>query len=50
MELTNAALLHISETDASPLEAAEWWLLEYQDVWTAWVPDEVAQSVLDAIQ
>ncbi|MEX2426019.1 MAG: ABC transporter substrate-binding protein [Thermomicrobiaceae bacterium] len=50
MELTNAALLHISETDATPEAAAEWWLAEYQDVWTGWVPEEVAQNVLDSLE
>ncbi len=49
MELTNAALLHISETDATPDEAAEWWLVEFEDVWTAWVSDEVAQAVIDSL-
>jgi glycine betaine/proline transport system substrate-binding protein len=49
MELTNAALLYISENDATPEEAAEWWLVEYEDVWTAWVSDEVAQAVLDSL-
>jgi glycine betaine/proline transport system substrate-binding protein len=49
MELTNAALLYISENDASPEEAAEWWLVEYEDVWTAWVSDEVAEVVRDSL-
>lgn len=49
MELTNAALLYISENDASPEEAAEWWLGEHEDVWSEWVPDEVAQAVLDSL-
>ncbi len=49
MELTNAALLYISENDATPEEAAEWWLIEYEDVWTEWVSDEIAEAVLDSL-
>jgi glycine betaine/proline transport system substrate-binding protein len=50
MELTNAALLHISETGATPEEAAEWWLQENEDVWVEWVPEDIAQAVTDSLQ
>jgi glycine betaine/proline transport system substrate-binding protein len=49
MELTNNALLYISEEDASPEEAAQWWLVEYEDVWVDWVPEDVAESVRDSL-
>jgi glycine betaine/proline transport system substrate-binding protein len=49
MELTNAALLYIAEEDVSPDEAAEWWLREYEDIWTEWLPDDVADRVKDAL-
>jgi glycine betaine/proline transport system substrate-binding protein len=49
MELTNDALLYIVENDATPEETAEWWLREYEDVWTEWVPEDVVEGVREAL-
>lgn len=49
MELTNAALLYILDNDATPEQAAEWWLGEHQDVWTEWVSDDIAEAVIDSL-
>lgn len=43
--LTEEALIYMSENDASPEEAAEWWMKEHEDLWTSWVPEDVAEDV-----
>lgn len=48
-ELTEAALKYMEEEGASAEEAAAWWMKEYEDVWTKWVSDEVAQKVKEAL-
>lgn len=30
-------------------EAAKWWLTENEDVWTKWVPEEVAEKVKQSL-
>jgi glycine betaine/proline transport system substrate-binding protein len=49
-ELTESALNYMNETGAEPEEAAHWWMKEHEDVWTAWVSDEVAQKVKAALK
>lgn len=49
MDKTSEALLYIADTDSTPAEAAIWWLQEYEDEWSAWVPDDVADSVREAL-
>lgn len=49
-ELTESALKYMNETGAEPEEAAHWWMKEHEDVWTAWVSDEVAQKVKAALK
>ncbi len=46
----NAALSHMQETDATPEDAALWFLREYEDHWTAWVPDDVAERVNESLE
>ncbi|WP_284139535.1 ABC transporter substrate-binding protein [Virgibacillus sp. LDC-1] len=48
-ELTEDALNYMEANDASAEEAAAWWMKEYEDIWTAWVSDEVAEKVKDAL-
>jgi glycine betaine/proline transport system substrate-binding protein len=48
--LTNEALLYMQENEASAEEAAKWWMKEHKDLWTKWVPDDVASKVKEAIQ
>jgi len=48
-ELTEAALQYMEDNDASNEEAAIWWMNEYEDVWTKWVSDEVAEKVKEAL-
>src|SRR5690625_820947 len=49
-ELTEEALVYMDENDASPEEAAIWWMNEHEDIWTSWVSEEVAEDVKDALQ
>ena len=45
----NAALSYMRDTDAEPYEAALWFFSEYEDVWTDWVPEDVAERVQTAL-
>jgi len=38
-----------STAEAALMEAAEWFLGEYEDVWTEWVPADVAAKVRAAL-
>ncbi|MBO8157530.1 MAG: ABC transporter substrate-binding protein [Bacillaceae bacterium] len=48
-ELTEEALKYLQENETSTEEAAIWWLKQYQDVWTQWVPEDVAEKVKSAL-
>ncbi len=43
------ALSYMAENDVGPDEAAHWFLEEYEDLWSDWVPEDVADRVRDAI-
>ncbi|ALC86952.1 ABC transporter substrate-binding protein [Bacillus sp. FJAT-22090] len=47
--LTEEALKYMNENEAEPEEAAHWWMKEHEDVWTAWVSQEVAEKVKAAL-
>eukprot|EP00130_Batrachochytrium_dendrobatidis_P008404 XP_006683279.1 hypothetical protein BATDEDRAFT_28823 [Batrachochytrium dendrobatidis JAM81] len=47
--LTGEALLYMEENNASPEEAALWFLENYEDVWTKWLPEDVAEKVKAAL-
>ncbi|MCT1905513.1 ABC transporter substrate-binding protein [Oceanobacillus sojae] len=48
--LTEEALEYMEDNEASTEEAALWWMQEHEDIWTEWVPDDVAQDVLDSLE
>src|SRR5699024_177397 len=48
-DLTEAALDYMEENDADNEEAAIWWMKEYEDIWTEWVPEDIAEKVKEAI-
>lgn len=48
-ELTEAALDYMEENDAEPDEAAIWWMKEYENIWTSWVSEEIADKVKAAL-
>lgn len=44
-EVTNEALAYMEEHNVDEREAAMWFLREYEDIWTQWVDEEVADNV-----
>jgi glycine betaine/proline transport system substrate-binding protein len=49
-EITNAALAYMQENSKEADEAAIWFLLNYEDLWKTWVPEDVYQKILDALE
>lgn len=49
-DLTEEALKYMNENEAEADEAAKWWMKKNEDIWTAWVSDEVAEKVKAALQ
>jgi glycine betaine/proline transport system substrate-binding protein len=43
------ALAYMHEQDAEPFDAALWFIKEREQVWTQFVPDDVAQNVKEAV-
>lgn len=48
-ELTEEALLYMVENDVDHIEAALWWMKEYEAIWTEWVPEDVAEKVKESL-
>ena len=48
-ELTNKMLAYMQEHNADSKEAAKWFLTEYEDLWTQWVPEDIADKVKKAL-
>lgn len=48
-QLTSDALGYMQDNDADADEAALWFLQEYEDVWTSWVPEDIAEKVKVAL-
>jgi glycine betaine/proline transport system substrate-binding protein len=49
MDITSEMLLYMQENEAEAEEAAEHFLREYEDLWTTWVPEDVADRVRDSL-
>lgn len=47
--LTGEALLYMQENEATPKEAALWFLENNKDVWTEWLPEDNAEKVNAAL-
>lgn len=47
--LTEEALKYMDENDASPEEAAIWWMEQHEDLWSSWVSEEIAEKVKEAL-
>lgn len=45
-EELNLGLAYMLENDAEPAEGAVWFIKNRQEVWTKWVPDDIAAKVL----
>lgn len=44
-QLTSEALAYMEDNDADEKAAAIWFLKEYEELWTQWVPEDVAEKV-----
>jgi len=49
-ELVSEALAYMQDNQATTQETAKWFLKEHQDLWTEWVPADVAEKVNAAIK
>lgn len=49
-DLTEEALKYLDENEASAEEAAMWWMNEHEDLWTSWVPEDVASKVKESME
>lgn len=49
-DVANDALIFMEEEDASEYEAAIKFLKENEEMWTEWVPDEIAEDVIEALE
>ncbi|RDW17551.1 ABC transporter substrate-binding protein [Oceanobacillus arenosus] len=47
--ITGEALLYMEENDATPKEAALWFLENYEEIWTEWLPEDIAEKVKAAL-
>jgi glycine betaine/proline transport system substrate-binding protein len=50
LDINNKFLAHMQDTDGKPPEAAMWFLKTYEDLWTQWVPADVAAKVKAAMK
>ncbi|WP_129600137.1 ABC transporter substrate-binding protein [Anaerophilus nitritogenes] len=48
-EITSKALAYMQENEVNADKAAKWFLKENEDLWTKWVPNEIAKKVKKAI-
>jgi len=47
--MASSALAYMMETECDTMDAAVWFLKTREDVWTKWVPEEIAEKVKKAI-
>lgn len=47
--LTSEALAYMEDNEATPEDAAKYFLQEHEDLWTSWVPEEIAAKVKNAL-
>lgn len=48
-EITEEILNYMQESDVEADEAAKWWMKEYEEIWTSWVPAEIVEKVKAAL-
>lgn len=47
--LTAGALAYMQDNEATVEDAAKWFLTEHGDVWTTWVPEDVASKIKESL-
>jgi len=45
VDVVNAALAHMEEESLEAPDVANWFLKNHEEVWTKWVPADVAERV-----
>ena len=50
LEQNNKALAFMFQNDADTQQAAVWFLREYDDIWSKWLPAEAAEKVRAALK
>jgi len=48
--LTGETLVYMKENEATAEEAAVWWMNKHEDLWTKWLPEDVAKKVKEGIK
>ena len=48
--MASTALAYMMENDCETMDAAIWFLQTREDVWTKWVPEEIAEKIKEAIK
>lgn len=48
-DLTSEALAYMQENNADAGATAKWFLKEKEDIWTQWVPEDIAQKVKESL-
>ena len=46
-KLTSEMLAYMQDNDAEAEEVAKWFLEEYEEVWTQWIPEEIVEEIKD---
>lgn len=49
-KLTNEALTYMQENHTDSDGAAKWFLKKHEEVWTKWVPEDVANKVKQSLK
>lgn len=49
MDQISEILLYMNENDIEAEEGAMWWMNEYEERWTDWVPEDVEEQVREAL-
>lgn len=48
-QITEDMLNYMAENETDPDETAIWWLTENEDLWTTWVPKDIADKVKESL-
>ncbi len=48
-DLTEKALDYMEQNGVDPDEAAIWWMKEHEEIWTTWVPENIAEKVKQSL-
>lgn len=43
--LTSEALAYMQQNNVDPKEAAQWFIQEYEELWSKWIPQEIVEKV-----